>query len=411
MANFQYKARDKMGSLISGEMEALSREMVGQELGRQGQFPVSIQEVKTRHGESRGLNINVDEFFSKIRIDDMVLFSRQMATLFRAGIPLMGILSALSEQIENPKFKRVLEEMHRGIQDGLALSEVMSRHPTVFSELYVSMIRAGEEGGIMDEILQRVADLLEKQAQNEAKVRSALRYPKFVLMAMAAALVVLMIYVVPVFVKIFEKVNLELPLATRLLISFNNFFHNYWYLGLAGLIFAFYMIKNYLATTQGRYQWDRIKLKLPLIGPIVLRASMAKFARVFGNLQRAGVPILDALMVSSRVVDNAVIAQVIEKLRDSVQEGLGLAAPLKSSGWVPVMVVQMVAAGEESGLLDEMLVKVADYYDEEVDRAVTSLSSSIEPILIVCIGGMVLFVALAIFMPMWDMSQMARTRG
>ena len=410
MANFQYKARDKMGSLISGEMEALSREMVGQELGRQGQFPVSIQEVKTKKGEASGININLDQYFSRVNIDDMVLFSRQMATLFRAGIPLLGILSALSEQMENPKFRVVLEDMHRGIQDGLALSEVMARHPAVFSELYTSMIRAGEEGGIMDEILQRIADLLEKQAQNEATVRTALRYPKFVLFAMAAAIVVLMIYVVPVFVKIFEKVHLELPLATRLLISFNNFFHNYWYLGLAGLIFAFYLFRNYLATAQGRYQWDRLKLKLPLIGPIVLRAAMAKFARVFGNLQRAGVPILDALMVSSRVVDNEVIARVIANLRESVEEGLGLAAPLKSSGWVPVMVVQMVAAGEESGLLDEMLVKVADYYDEEVERAVTSLSSSIEPILIVCIGCMVLFVALAIFMPMWDMSQLARTK-
>ncbi len=407
MANFQYKARDKMGSLVSGEMEALNREMVGQELGRQGQFPVSIQEVKVRQGGS-GFNINLDQYFSSIKIDDMVLFSRQMATLFGAGIPLLSILGSLSEQIENVKFRMVLEEMRKGIQDGLALSETMTRHPDVFSELYISMIRAGEEGGIMDEILHRVADLLEKQAKNEAKVKSALRYPKFVIMAMAAAISILMIYVVPVFVKIFEKVNLELPLATRMLIGFNNFFHNYWYLGVAGLIFAFFTFKNFLATRQGRYQWDRLVLKLPLIGPIVLRAAMAKFARVFGNLQRAGVPILDALLVSSRVVDNAVIAGVIADLRGSVEEGLGLAAPLRASGWIPAMVIQMVSAGEDSGMLDEMLVKVADYYDEEVDRAVSSLSASIEPILIVCIGGMVLFIALAIFMPMWDMSQMAR---
>ena len=200
-------------------------------------------------------------------------------------------------------------------------------------------------------------------------------------------------------------------MATRMLIGFNNFFTNYWYVGLAAIIFAFFTFRNYIATQTGRYQWDRIKLKLPLVGPIVLRAAMAKFTRVFGNLQRAGVPILDALTVTSRVVDNAVIGRVIGNLRTSVEEGMGLAAPLKSSGWVPALVVQMVSAGEESGTLDEMLVKVADYYDEEVDRAVTSLSASIEPILIVCMGGMVLFVALAIFMPMWDMSQMARTRG
>lgn len=410
MANFQYKARDRSGGLIKGEMEAPSREMVGQELGRLGQFPVSIEEIKGG-GTELSLNLNLDQYFSRIKIDDMVLFSRQMSTLFRAGIPLLGILSALSEQMENVRFRKVIDEMRQGIQDGLSLSEAMSRHPDVFSELYISMVRAGEEGGIMDEILQRIADLLEKQAANEARVRSALRYPKIVVLAMTGALIILMIYVVPVFVRMFEKVNLELPLATRLLIGFNNFFTNYWYLGLAAILFAFFMFRNYIATQTGRYQWDRIKLKLPLVGPIVLRAAMAKFTRVFGNLQRAGVPILDALTVTSKVVDNAVIGKVIGNLRGSVEEGMGLAAPLKSSGWVPALVVQMVSAGEESGTLDEMLVKVADYYDEEVDRAVTSLSASIEPILIVCMGCMVLFVALAIFMPMWDMSQMARTRG
>lgn len=410
MANFQYKARDRSGGLIKGEMEAPSREMVGQELGRLGQFPVSIEEVKGG-GTELSLNLNLDQYFSGIKIDDMVLFSRQMSTLFRAGIPLLGILSALSEQMENVRFRKVIDEMRQGIQDGLSLSEAMSRHPDVFSDLYISMVRAGEEGGIMDEILQRIADLLEKQAANEARVRSALRYPKIVVLAMTGALIILMTYVVPVFVRMFEKVNLELPLATRMLIGFNNFFTNYWYVGLAAIIFAFFTFRNYIATQTGRYQWDRIKLKLPLVGPIVLRAAMAKFTRVFGNLQRAGVPILDALTVTSRVVDNAVIGRVIGNLRTSVEEGMGLAAPLKSSGWVPALVVQMVSAGEESGTLDEMLVKVADYYDEEVDRAVTSLSASIEPILIVCMGGMVLFVALAIFMPMWDMSQMARTRG
>ena len=410
MANFQYKARDRSGGLIKGEMEAPSREIVGQELGRLGQFPVSIEEVKGG-GTELSLNLNLDQYFSGIKIDDMVLFSRQMSTLFRAGIPLLGILSALSEQMENVRFRKVIDEMRQGIQDGLSLSEGMSRHPDVFSDLYISMVRAGEEGGIMDEILQRIADLLEKQAANEARVRSALRYPKIVVLAMTGALIILMTYVVPVFVRMFEKVNLELPLATRMLIGFNNFFTNYWYVGLAAIIFAFFTFRNYIATQTGRYQWDRIKLKLPLVGPIVLRAAMAKFTRVFGNLQRAGVPILDALTVTSRVVDNAVIGRVIGNLRTSVEEGMGLAAPLKSSGWVPALVVQMVSAGEESGTLDEMLVKVADYYDEEVDRAVTSLSASIEPILIVCMGCMVLFVALAIFMPMWDMSQMARTRG
>jgi type II secretory pathway component PulF len=334
-----------------------------------------------------------------------------MATLFRAGVPLLSVIGSIKDQIENVKFKQVLEKMITDIQDGLSISDAMERHPTVFSELYVSMIRAGEAGGIMDEILARLADLLEKQEQNEAKVRAALRYPKVVIGLMVAAVFFLMWKVVPVFVQMFQTVKLELPLATRILIAANTIFLEYWYLPLVALLGFAGLFKKYTSTTAGRFQWDRLKLKLPLIGPIILRSSMTKFARVFGNLQRAGVPILDALQVSTRVVDNVVIADVITRLGDGVQEGLGLAPTLKQSGWVPAMVVQMVAVGEESGSLEEMLIKVADYYDQEVDRAVATLTAMIEPILIVFIGTLVLFLALAIYLPMWDLSQMANTKG
>ena len=412
MAQFQYRARNRNGGLVTGTMEAPNREMVGLELGRLGHFPVSIQPLGDAGGEGTGLsfNVNVEELFARIKMGDLVLFTRQMATLFRAGIPLVGILGSLAEQMENPRMRKVVEKMRQDIEDGLSLSEAMERHPSVFSDLYVSMIRAGEEGGIMDEILHRLADLLEKQAQNEAKVRSALRYPKIVVGAMIIAIVILMWKVVPVFVNMFQQFDLELPLATRILIAVNTFFLENWYYPLVIFIGLMFSFRQYTATPRGREQWDRLKLKLPLLGPIILRASMAKFARVFGNLQRAGVPILDTLEVTSRVVDNVVIGQVIRNLKGSVQEGLGLAAPLKASGWVPALVVQMVAAGEDSGALDEMLIKVADYYDEEVDRAVATLSSMIEPILIVFMGGVVLFLALAIFLPMWDMSKIARPR-
>jgi len=260
----------------------------------------------------------------------------------------------------------------------------------------------------MDELLRRLADLLEKDAENAAKVKSAMRYPKMVVGAMALAVAILMWKVVPVFVKMFQKANLELPLATKILIGANNMFFNYWHVTLVSCIILFILFKQWKKTEKGHYQWDMFLLKFPLLGSIFLRSSMAKFARVFGTLQTGGVPILQILAVSSRVMDNVVLSKVVLDLRVSVQEGLGMAAPLKRSGLVPPLVIQMIAAGEESGALDEMLIKVADYYDGEVDHAVKNLSSMIEPILLVFMGGMVLFLALAIFVPMWDMSKMAR---
>ncbi|MFQ5482112.1 MAG: type II secretion system F family protein [Nitrospinaceae bacterium] len=408
MTVFQYKARDRMGALMTGTMEAANQEMVGVELGRQGHFPVAIEPMAEKGG-GFSLNMNLDAYFTKIKIQDLVMFTRQLATLFRAGIPLLNILLALEEQMDNPKLQEVVKDLRGRVGDGMALSDAMERHVEVFSELYLSMIHAGEEGGIMDETLQRLADLLERQAETEARVKAALRYPKMVVGAMVFAVSILMWKVVPVFVNMFKTINLELPLATQLLIAFNTLFMDYWYYALIAFMGLAMGFKKYTAAGAGRCQWDLVKLKLPLLGNIILRSAMARFTRVFGNLQKAGVPILDSLQVASRVVDNVVIAEVILGLRENVQEGLGLAAPLKNSGWVPSLVIQMVAAGEESGALDEMLLRVADYYDQEVERSVAALSSMIEPILIVFMAALVLFLALAIFLPMWDMSKMANT--
>lgn len=404
MATFEYKARDRMGSVVTGNIVAPNADVVGQQLMERGQFPIfvkSLDEDKKEGGES------FLEKFETVKTQDMVLFTRQMATLFNAGIPVLGIFNALEEQIESPKFKRTVKEVHRDIEGGLSLSEAMGKHPSVFPELYVAMIEAGEAGGIMDELLQRLADLLEKDAENDAKVKSAMRYPKMVVGAMIVAISVLMIKVVPVFVTMFEKAKIELPVATKILIAANIAFFDYWHYCIMFVVVAIVIFKKYVATEQGRYNYDNFLLKMPILGPILLKSSMSKFARVFGALQAGGVPILDILSVTSRIVDNAVIKKVIESVRTSVQEGLGLAPPLKRSGIIPPLVIQMISAGEESGALDEMLSKVADYYDEEVDRAVKNLSTMIEPILLTFMAALVLFLALAIFMPMWDMTKMA----
>lgn len=406
MPLFEYKARDKMGELVAGSMDAPNAEAVGSELGRMGHFPVTISSAEADEGEESE-KVDPLERFQKVTNKELVLFTRQMSTLFNAGIPILGILVALQDQIGSRKFKKVVKQLQVDIQDGLSLSEAMAKHPSVFDDLYVSMIAAGEAGGVMDELLKRLASLMEREMENDAKVKGAMSYPKMVVSAMTIAVVVLMWKVVPIFVNMFEKAKIELPLATQILIATNKAFFDYWYLLIGGVALSIFIFKKYTATEMGRYQWDMFMIKVPIMGPIVLRSSMAKFARVFSTLQAGGVSILEILNVTARVVDNVVISSIIRGLRDSVQEGTGLAAPLKQSGLIPPLVIQMIAAGEESGALDAMLEKVADYYDEEVDHAVKNLSSMIEPILLLFMAGLVLFLALAIFMPMWDMSKMA----
>lgn len=408
MPTFEYKARNRGGGLVSGNMDAPSADIVGQQLSKMGHFPIFIKSTDDLQGAAREKKVDIFEKYQKVKAQDMVLFTRQMATLFNAGLPILSILIALEEQIETPKFRKVIAAVRSDIQGGLSLSEAMGKHPDVFSELYVSMIEAGEAGGVMDIILKRLADLMEKTVENDAKVKAATRYPKMVIMAMTLAITILMWKVVPVFVKMFSNAKIELPLATKILIAVNTAFFDYWHITLAVFILIYIAFRKYTADGKGRYNWHSLCLKFPVMGTLELKSSMAKFTRVFGTLQMGGVPILDILTVSAKVVENDVIAKVVNELKKSVQEGSGIAVPLKRSGLVPPLVIQMVAAGEESGALDEMLIKVADYYDEEVDRTVKNLSSLIEPILLVFMAGIVLFLALAIFLPMWDMTKMAK---
>lgn len=407
MPIFEYKARDRMGELVAGSMDAPNAESVGSELDRMGHFPVTIQSTELDAEKEKGAKADPLERFQKIKMKELVLFTRQMSTLFHAGIPVLGILVAMEEQVETPKFKKVVKQVRIDIEGGLSISEAMQKHPDVFNELYTSMIEAGEAGGVMDELLKRLATLMERQVETDAKVKGAMSYPKMVVSAMSVAVIILMWKVVPIFVTMFEKAKIELPLATQILIGANKAFFDYWYFMLGGIVLTIFAFKKYTSTEKGRYQWDMFMIKVPIMGPIVLRSSMAKFARVFSTLQSGGVAILEILTVTAKVVDNTVISSIIRGLRDSVQEGTGLAAPLKQSGLIPSLVIQMIAAGEESGALDDMLEKVADYYDDEVDHAVKNLSSMIEPVLLLFMAALVLFLALAIFMPMWDMSKMA----
>ena len=398
MPLFHYKARDKFGALFEGTIETVNRELVATQLDGLGYIPVSITEERE--------GIFSPEFlqqFTRITPQDQIIFSRQLATLISAGLPFIASFETLIEQTENPRLKKVIAKVKQDVEGGSTIADALERHPKVFSSLYVNMIRAGEAGGVLDEILNRLAFLAEHEAETRARVKAATRYPIIVIAATAIAFVVLMTFVVPRFVEIYANFKGTLPMPTRVLIWLNKFIKGYWYLiigAIAGLIFG---IRWYINTEAGRLQWDNIKIKLPIFGPIFLKLAMSRFSRIFATLNRSGLPILQTLDIVSATIGNKVISRVIDNVRDSARGGKGLVQPMRVSKVFPPIVTRMMAVGEETGNMDDMLVKISDYYDTEVEYAIKNLSTLIEPILIVIIGGMVLFLALGIFLPMWNM--------
>ena len=398
MPLFHYKARDKFGALFEGTIETVNRELVATQLDGLGYIPVSITEERE--------GIFSPEFlqqFTRITPQDQIIFSRQLATLISAGLPFIASFETLIEQTENPRLKKVIAKVKQDVEGGSTIADALERHPKVFSNLYVNMIRAGEAGGVLDEILNRLAFLAEHEAETRARVKAATRYPIIVIAATAIAFVVLMTFVVPRFVEIYANFKGTLPMPTRVLIWLNKFIKGYWYLiigAIAGLIFG---MRWYINTEAGRLQWDNIKIKLPIFGPIFLKLAMSRFSRIFATLNRSGLPILQTLDIVSATIGNKVISRVIDNVRDSARGGKGLVQPMRVSKVFPPIVTRMMAVGEETGNMDDMLVKISDYYDTEVEYAIKNLSTLIEPILIVIIGGMVLFLALGIFLPMWNM--------
>jgi len=378
-----------------------------------GYIPVALKEGKGKSkvkGGSKGFNLNMNIMKPKVRTKDLIVFNRQLATLFAAGIPLLRAIQALAEQMQNVTFKEVLNAVARDIQEGLAFSEALAKHPKVFSELFIAMIKAGEASGTMDSILMRLADLAEHDAAIKAKIKAATRYPKIVISVMAIAIAILMNFVVPNFVDIFKQVELELPLATKILMAASNIFTNYWYIIFVGVGGLYFVFRQYCKTKSGRRQVDTLTLKAPIFGPIFLKIAMSVFTRTMSTLNRSGLSIIRNLEICSEVVENVVIAELIIGLKESVKQGESISLTMKKSKYFTPMVIQMMSAGEESGELDNMLVKVSEYYDMEVDYAISNISSLIEPILLAFLGGLVLFLMLAIFMPMWDMTKLAKQR-
>ena len=402
MPLFNYKARDGAGLAVTGTLEATGLGIARMRLGEMGYIPVFLKEGKPAKS---GLSINFLK--PKVKDKDIIVFNRQLATLFAAGIPLLSGIQGLAEQMQNKTFKEILLKVSADIQTGASFSDSLAKHPKVFSELYINMVRAGEASGTLDDILSRLASLAEHAAEIKAKIKAATRYPKIVISAMLIAILILMKFVVPNFMSIFQQVDLELPLATRILIEANYLFTNYWYVLFVGAGALFFSFKAYTKTYKGRRQLDLLKLKVPVFGPIFLKIAMSVFSRTMSTLNRSGLSIIENLQICAEVVENVPISEVINDIEQGVKRGESVTATIKKSSLFTPMVVQMMSAGEESGELDSMLVKVSEYYDMEVDYSIKNIASLIEPILLAFLGAVVLFLMLAIFLPMWDLTKLA----
>lgn len=408
MANFAYKARNSGGQLVEGVLEGATSGAVADVLLGQGVVPVEIRETGAAAGEAFSLNINIIK--PKVGHIDLLLFSRQLHTLLKAGVPILRALNGLQESAINPAMKDVIRDVRESLEGGRELSVSLARHPKVFSPFYVSMVRVGEATGLLEEIFLRLFEHLEFERFMREQVKAALRYPMFVIIAMAAALVVINLFVIPAFAKVFAGFGSELPLMTKILLATSNFFVEWWPYMLAALVGGAFAFRAWVATREGRYRWESIALRFPIAGKILHKAALARFARSFALGTRSGVPVMQALANSAQTVDNSYIAKRIDAMRENVERGESvLRAAITTRIFTPV-VLQMVAVGEESGALDDMMDEIGEMYQRDVEYELKTLGAQIEPILIVALGVMVLILALGVFLPMWDLGKVAFKR-
>src|SRR3990170_4902932 len=397
MAFFSYRARDRAGALVTGTFEASKKTAAETNLDKMGLIPISVRSAR------KPIKLpDINLLLQSITPGDIILFSRQLATLFNAGIPLTRALFTLETQLIKKKITAIIKAVREDVEGGATFAQALKKHPHVFDETYYSMVEAGEAGGILDNILERLASMKERLQEINSKVKSATLYPKIVVGAIFVAVTILMAFVVPRFAKLYSGFNVPLPLPTRVLITISNFFVSYWYLVIIAVVTPVIIFKWYTKTEAGHYNWDKWKLSIPIFGPFSQKATMSRFARVFGSLYKSGLPILQSLDIVSRVTDNRLISKAVKDIETDIRGGKSLSELMEQSRLFPPMVVQMVQVGEETGALDDMLEKVAQYYDQEVDYTIRNLTTSLEPILLGFIFGMVLFLALAIFLPMWD---------
>jgi type IV pilus assembly protein PilC len=413
MPSFAYLVKDKTGKDLKGVQDAADAQDLVRQLKAQGYLVIRVEQTKKASSSILSVSIQKGPAAKKssrgksgaIKLDDLVIFARQMATLVAAGIPLIQSLDILGDQVDKEKFRGVLQKMHADVQTGKSFSESMLSHPKVFSPLFIHMVRAGETSGKLQEILDRVAQYFEKSSALQKKVKSALMYPMVVSIMAFAITFVMLAFVIPKFATIFDGLGAKLPAPTQILINVSNFLAAQWWWIIGVLVGGIFMFRKFIASPAGRLPWDTFTLQMPVFGPIIMKVAVSKFARTLSTLVRSGVAILAALEIVSKTSENARLEKVITDLMGSVKRGESISGPLDKSGIFPSMVVRMIAIGEETGELEEMLTKIADFYDTQVDTAVSGLTSLIEPLIIGFLGVVIGGIVIALFLPILTLTQ------
>jgi MSHA biogenesis protein MshG len=406
MAAFSYVGRSVSGSQVKGTIEAANANAVAEQLSRQGIIPVSISESKAKaNGTTDLANIDIGELlgFSAITLDELIVFCRQMYALVRSGVPILRAINGMAESSTSPKLRSALTDIASQLEGGYALSTALNKHTKIFSPLFISLVHVGENTGQLDGSFIKLASYFERELDTRKRIKAALRYPSFVLGAIVIAMVILNIFVIPTFANMFAKLGADLPITTKMLIASSNFFLDYWPHMLVASVFVFFGLRHYLKTDRGLYLWDRLKTKLPIVGSIIERSILSRFSHSFSIVLKAGVPLTTGLTLVSDAVDNTYMRDKILAMRGGIESGDSLLRSANASTLFTPLVLQMVAVGEETGRVDELLEEVGDYYEREVDYELSTLTARIEPIMIAIVAGMVLILALGIFTPMWDM--------
>ena len=402
MPSFNYRATNQTGKTVAGTMSGITRDEVIDALVTQGMRPFQVTLVTGGNKVMTGL------LKKKVKLNDLVLFTRQLSTMVSAGVPLLRALTTLQMQTENPTLKNIIAELVKDVQGGAQLADAFEKHPKVFSDIYVNMVRAGESAGIVDDILRRLATQVEKTASMHKKIKSASTYPLVLLTLTMGAFFGLMIFVIPMIGGILKDLggpNAKLPAMTVAMMNLSDFLINYWYIIIGGIFGIIYLLRRYHATPQGRLFFHRLFLKIPVLNTLLTKLAVARFTRTFAALIGAGVSVVEALKVTSRALGNEVFRLEVEKASQAVIDGKQLSDALQESKWFPGIVPQMLAVGEETGQTDQVLIKVAEFYEEETDATIDSLSSILEPVMIVIMGGMVGIIAANVMGPIASLSQ------
>lgn len=393
---YDYKVRDRTGNLVSGQLVGDSESLVLTKLREMGMTPVEVKKA------TAGLKMEINLRPGHVKLKQISIFARQFATMVNSGLPILRALSILADQTESKELAKILVEIRNDVEQGSSLSNAMAKHPKAFNNLFVSMTRAGEAGGVLDMVLLELADQIEKEVELRRKIKSAMTYPVVVVCLVLLIMAAMLLFIVPQFESIYASLGGKLPMPTRILLAVSTAFRTYWWAFVIGGGLAHFGLRRYKKTAAGRARIDAIKIRVPVFGPLFHKVAIARFASTFGMLLKAGVPILQALDIVKDTVDNKVISSAVDDVKGSIREGESIAKPLSKHAVFPPMVVQMMAVGEETGAVDTMLDKVSEFYTQEVSAAVDALTSLIEPLMIAVIGGAVGGAVVALYMPMFN---------